>query len=112
MPKIAKNSRTPLQEKMIAALLLLDATVGEGGFYHVRAVQKILGGRWTKYRQAAIDQLEDQKWVDVCTPLGSKEGNYYSVSVVGKRQIANEYKLNDRDYITSDEFDIYCGKVE
>jgi len=112
MPKIAKHNRSPLQEKLLMALSLLACTVGQGAWFNTGAIGRVLGGRWTEYRQRELDAMIATKWVQACTPLGSKEGNYYKLTPAALGNLSLTYDPRPEEYLLPDEYDIYLGKAD
>lgn len=97
MPRLAKHSRTPLQEKILIALSLLSCTVGEGGFA-TTAIQRIVGGRWTEYRQKQLEKLRDDKLVIEYKTSGMFGRSYYELTQTAIMSLSMEYDIKKLEH--------------
>ena len=93
MPKVNKKNRTPLQEKILVTLALLTCTVGQGAFFRTTAINRILGGRWTEYRQATLDQLVYDGWLIRKKIHAFIPEEYYALSDTGFTSLSNQYDV-------------------
>lgn len=97
MPKVNKKNRAPLQEKILVTLALLTCTVGQGAFFRTTAINRILGGRWTEYRQNTLDQLVYDGWLIRKTVHGFFNDDYYGLSDTGFSSLSDQYDVKKHE---------------
>lgn len=100
MPKVKENQRTPLQERMLAVLCLLDCTVGQGAYFRTEAINRILGGRWTTHRQKQLDDLVKAGALKVVKAHRYFTETYYAMTDVTRQILSHSYDVQERDYVS------------
>lgn len=110
MPKIKSNQRTQLQERILTTICLLDCTVGQGAYFRATAINRILGGRWTQYREKAIEGLVDS---GLLLKIRHRDTfyEYYALSNSARRQLSLQYDVRIRDYFIQKSTDDHSMKV-
>lgn len=65
MPRKKKNQLTTAQEHILLALSYLQAQEREGGYGFLgKSIARVMSGRWTKFRQEAIEELVTLGWIE------------------------------------------------
>lgn len=75
------------------ALSLLACQIGEGAYFRDSAINRILGGRWTDYRQEQLNKLVQAKFIE--TFVGSAyhlEITFYRLSPSSYQSLSIAYE--------------------
>jgi hypothetical protein len=100
MPKVTSGKRTPLQERLLATICLLDLTVGQGTFFRAEAINRVMGGRWTEHRQKQIDELVKVGALKTVKYHRYFTETFYALSKSTRDTLSIEYDVKERDYVT------------
>jgi hypothetical protein len=100
MPKVSKDSFTPLQEQLLLVMDYIERRAGEGGLISGQAIAHVLGGRWSDHRAKTMQTLADAGWVTVHTMAHDKSGKrYYMLTEAASISLADRFAIPTGEFI-------------
>lgn len=100
MPKVSKDSFTPLQEQLLLAMDYIERREGQGGLISGKAIANILGGRWSDHRADAMEKLAEAGWLTIHTMAHDRSGKkYYLLTEAASASLDDRFRVEKGEFI-------------